>query len=202
MRKLSPGLVVALAALGVAAFGFVREALPAGSGIVNACYSNTGPQPGQLRVIGDTRTCPAGEASLWWPTTGRVGAVGPQGARGPVGKPGPAGPPGFGGQRGRTGPRGETGFTYPHEYLGTSDGRMGYWSRYERYVSCPHDEDILSGAAQVIGLDGGDDAYVKASYPERHKAWKVVAVRKYSNPARPPAKWTIRVYLHCWKTRR
>ena len=38
-------LVVALAALGVAAFGFVREAFPAGSGIVNACYSYGGPQP-------------------------------------------------------------------------------------------------------------------------------------------------------------
>jgi hypothetical protein len=156
-------------------------------------------------VIDEGQSCGGGEAALTWPALGRPGPVGPQGIQGPAGPQGSAGPPGLPGFHGPPGPAGDPGFTYPIEYYDTFDGKFGQWTRYQFVAQCADGEEVLSGGAEMIALGGApishdDHAYIKASYPVRHDAWKVVAARPYSS-ARHPAPWTVRIHLYCWAKR-
>jgi hypothetical protein len=88
--RLSPALVVAIAALVVALGGVAYATIPDSKGVIHGCYDSGG----NLKVI-DTSTvqsCPAkGYKSLDW---NRTGPQGPAGSKGDTGPTGPAGAPG------------------------------------------------------------------------------------------------------------
>src|SRR5207244_1935697 len=76
-RRPTPALVLALAALGVAAVGFAKAAIPGSDGTIHACYNTDGSLPGQLHVVDEGQSCSGGQHSLNWPAQGRPGAAGP-----------------------------------------------------------------------------------------------------------------------------
>ncbi|MFL5822328.1 MAG: hypothetical protein ACJ764_02685 [Solirubrobacteraceae bacterium] len=206
-RYARSSVVIALIAVVIAAVGFARAAIPGNDGVIHACYATGGSVPGQLRVIDEQQTCPAGEAALDWPALGRTGPIGGRGHVGPVGSTGPTGSRGLQGRRGPTGPRGEAGFTYPREYSGTIVGRYGRWGYYELLGQCPPGDKLLSGGAELNAHDYpvSDEAYgdlhLKASYPVlASQGWKAVAAILPGDRA-PVVDWTIVIHLHCWKTR-
>jgi type VI secretion system secreted protein Hcp len=70
-------------------------AIPGSDGTIKACYVTTGTPPsGALRIIDESASCGASEATLTWNQTG------PQGPPGPQGDPGPPGDSGSGGSGG------------------------------------------------------------------------------------------------------
>jgi hypothetical protein len=81
IRRPSPALVVATAALVVALGGVTYAAIPSSDGTIHSCYDARG----SLHVVDDGTTCPSNETALNFSQTGPQGIQGPQG---PAGAPG------------------------------------------------------------------------------------------------------------------
>jgi hypothetical protein len=79
--RLSPSLLVAIAALAVALGGAAYAAIP-DNGVIHGCYDSGG----NLKVIdmGAGQTCGKGYTSLSWSQTGPQGPPGPQGSSGAI----------------------------------------------------------------------------------------------------------------------
>jgi hypothetical protein len=75
LRRPSPALVVATAALVVALAGVTYAAIPGPDGTVHGCYDSRG----ALRVIDSAATCDKGETALDFSQTGPAGPSGPSG---------------------------------------------------------------------------------------------------------------------------
>jgi hypothetical protein len=82
IRRPSPALVVASAALTVALGGVTYAAIPAPDGSVHACHDARG----TLRVIDSEAACDKSETALNFAQTGPQGAAGAPGAQGPPGQ--------------------------------------------------------------------------------------------------------------------
>jgi hypothetical protein len=104
--RLSPALLVAIAALVVALGGAAYAAIP-DSGVIHGCYDSGG----SLKVIDTStvQTCPKGYTSLTWNQTGPQGGTGVSGPAGPKGDTGATGPQGPAGPQGPQGPQGVQG---------------------------------------------------------------------------------------------
>ncbi|MFL5780078.1 MAG: hypothetical protein ACJ760_02090 [Thermoleophilaceae bacterium] len=63
LKRPSPAMVVAIAALVLAAGGFAFAAIPAADGSIHGCYRKDG---GALRVVKGAGGCKAGERALAW----------------------------------------------------------------------------------------------------------------------------------------
>ena len=81
IRRPSPALVVATAALVVALGGVTYAAIPASDGTIHSCYDARG----SLHVVDEGTSCPSNETALNFSQTGPQG---PRGAEGPAGAPG------------------------------------------------------------------------------------------------------------------
>src|SRR3974390_106419 len=108
-----PGVVVIVAAGGLAAAGVAYATIPDSNGVIHGCYERS---TGTLRVIDSSVTnCSSKETAIAWNVQGPQGVqgpIGPQGATGPQGSAGPQGPQGPQGPIGPTGPSGTS-----HGYL-------------------------------------------------------------------------------------
>jgi hypothetical protein len=83
-------IVAAIVAVAGAAAAVANAAIPDASGVIRACYKNSG----DLRVIDEGEACKNNETLLTWGQTGPAGPQGPRGDQGPVGPQGPQGEPG------------------------------------------------------------------------------------------------------------
>jgi hypothetical protein len=84
IRRPSPALVVATAALVVALGGVTYAAIPSSDGTIHSCYDARG----SLHVIDEGTSCPSGNTALNFSQTGPQGPRGADGAQGPAGAPG------------------------------------------------------------------------------------------------------------------
>jgi type VI secretion system secreted protein Hcp len=97
-RRLPRSRTAKIALPTVAALGaggaFAAAAIPGADGTVNGCYTTSGGQQGNLRVVDDGRACSKGETSITWNQKGVPGDRGPEGPAGPQGQTGQTGPQG------------------------------------------------------------------------------------------------------------
>jgi hypothetical protein len=124
LRAMSPVTVALCAATGLfAAVGVGYAAIPAGDGLISACYNSSSNPSGQLRVV-DAEAggkCAKNEKPLSWNQRGPKGdkgdpgPPGPQGLQGPQGETGPAGPEGPAGPQGEQGAPGISTATFAFE---------------------------------------------------------------------------------------
>lgn len=88
------------------------------TGVVHSCVKASGPDKGNIRIVGATSKCGTNEIALDWNAQGPIGPQGPKGDKGDTGDTGPAGPQGETGPAGPTGPQGDTGATGPQGETG------------------------------------------------------------------------------------
>ena len=97
-RRLPSGRTAKIAIPTVAALGvggaFAAAAIPGADGTINGCYTTSGGQQGNLRVVDTGQACGKGETSITWNQKGVQGDRGPEGPAGPQGQTGPQGPAG------------------------------------------------------------------------------------------------------------
>src|SRR4051794_19369748 len=109
--RMSPAVLVAVAAGTGGLGGVARGTIPDSGGVIRACYQKN---HGDLRVIDTAKDkCNPSEIALSWNQTGPTGPKGDTGPTGPTGPKGDTGPTGPTGPKGDTGPTGATGPTGP-----------------------------------------------------------------------------------------
>ncbi|MDP1849301.1 MAG: type VI secretion system tube protein Hcp [Solirubrobacteraceae bacterium] len=97
-RRLPRSRTARIALPTVAALGaggaFAAAAIPGADGTVTGCYTTSGGQQGNLRVIDEGQSCNKAETQITWNQKGVQGDRGPEGPAGPQGQTGPQGPAG------------------------------------------------------------------------------------------------------------
>jgi hypothetical protein len=102
----SPGVLLGVIAVVLAAGGFAVAAIPEGDGTINGCYAK---KSGALRVVPAGKKCRKGELPLSFSQKGDPGAAGPAGPAGAKGDPGATGAKGAPGAPGSPGIKGDPG---------------------------------------------------------------------------------------------
>jgi hypothetical protein len=147
----SPGTLIALLALAVAASGVAVAAIPNRDGTISACYKARGKAKGQLRLVDRGKRCRRGERAISWSQSGAPGAPGESGAPGAPGPTGSTGPTGATGEPGRPGEKGDTGTPDPSSFYTKSESDGRFLGLAAKAV----DADELDGSDSADFMSGG-----------------------------------------------
>jgi hypothetical protein len=187
LRRLSPGVILGIAAIVLALAGTsyaARAVITSGSQVKKGTLTGKHVKNGSLGVA----DLSAKARSSLRGQSGPQGVAGPQGPAGPAGPQGPVGPQGVAGTPGAPGADGVSGL----EQVSNSAGLQNSNTEKTAVATCPGDKRLIGGGARVQGA-GATTVALVTSYGTTDKSWLAHA-REIAPDA---ADWTVIAYALC-----